>query len=145
MKKILFVIALISSCLIACKSTRNAAQTNAPADPAQLNGTWELNYITTSRVPFKDLYPDKKPTITFNVADTKINGNTGCNTFIGSFSVNGTTIDLSSPLALSRMACPGVGENVFVESLKKVNTYSIDRKILSLMEDGTETMRFERK
>lgn len=144
MKKFILMSFVLCGFLIACKSTKNMAS-NKPADPAKLNGTWELNYITSSRMPFKDLYPDKIPTITFNVSEGKINGNTGCNTFLGTFKVNGSSIDLSSPLALTRMACPGAGENVFVETLKKANTYNIEGKTLSLMENGTETMRFGKK
>jgi len=135
---------MICSLFIACKGTKNAASSGS-ADPGKLNGTWELNYITTSRTPFKDLYPDKTPSITFNVAEGKINGNTGCNTFIGTYTASSNMIDLSNPLALSRMACAGVGENVFVETLKKANTFSINGKTLSLMEGGTEIMRFEKK
>lgn len=144
MKKILVSILVLCSLFFACKSTKNVA-TPATADPASLNGTWELNYITASRVPFKDLYPDKTPTLVFNVANEKINGNTGCNSFIGVFKVNGNVIDFTSPLALTKMACPGVGETVFLDALKAVNSYNIDGKKLSFMSSGTETMRFEKK
>jgi heat shock protein HslJ len=145
MKKLFFLSVALISLLAACKTSKPATASDKPVDPAKLNGTWELNYITTSRMPFKDLYPDKKPTITFEAADKKVNGNTGCNTFIGVYAASGNTIDLTSPLALSRMACPGVGETVFLDALKKANTYSISGKTLSLQAEGTETMRFEKK
>lgn len=145
MKKLFVLTILLCSLFTACKSTKNAGTTTTTADPDKLSGTWELNFITTSRMPFKDLYPDKKPTITFNVTEGKINGNTGCNTFLGSLNMDGNKIDFTDPLALSRMACPGQGETVFLESLKKVNTYSIDGKTLSFKTDEVETMRFGKK
>lgn len=144
MKKLLVFSLFLCSLLMACKSTKTAGTTSA-ADPAKLNGTWELNYITTSRTPFKDLYPDKKPTLIFNVTQEKVNGNTGCNTFLGIFKVNGSVIDFTSPMALTKMACPGTGEQVFLDALKAINSYSINGKTLSFMSGGTETMRFEKK
>lgn len=145
MKNLLVLTVLLCSLFFACKSTKNAATPPTTADSAKLTGTWELNFITASRVAFNDLYPDKKPAITFNVTEGKINGNTGCNTFLGSLNVNSNKIDFTDPLALTRMACQGQGETVFLESLKKVDTYSIDGKKLSFMSGGTETMRFEKK
>lgn len=145
MKKLFLFTLLLCSLIIACKSTKKTATTTAKADATQLEGTWELHYITGSRVSFEGLYPHKKPSITFRVADGKISGNTGCNTFIGIFKVNGNIMDFTNPLALSRMTCPGTGETVFLESLKKVNTYNIEGKTLSFMSGGTETMRLEKK
>lgn len=147
MKNFLVFIIICGSLLSACKTTKTATTTTdtTSATPEKLQGTWELNYITTSRVPFKDLYPDKKPSITFNVAEGKINGNTGCNTFLGSLNVNANNLDFTDPLALSRMACPGAGETVFLDTLKAINSYSIDGKTLRLMTNGSETMRFEKK
>ena len=95
-----FVIALaLCSLGIACKSTKNPAAATAAttSDPSKLNGTWELNYIAGSSMDFKDLYPNKKPMITFQVAEGKVNGNTGCNTFIGSLNANGNKIDFTDP------------------------------------------------
>lgn len=141
-----FVIALVLCSLgIACKSTKNTAATTASSDPSKLNGTWELNYIAGSSMDFKDLYPNKKPMITFQVAEGKVNGNTGCNTFLGSLNVNGSKIDFTDPLALSRMACPGDGESTFLETLKKVNTYNVNGKTLNFIMGDVAVMRFEKK
>ena len=34
---------------------------------ASLDGTWELNYVAGPRIAFNGLYPNNKPTITFDL------------------------------------------------------------------------------
>ncbi len=110
-----------------------------------LNGTWELNYISGPRIAFDGLYPDKKPFITFDVANKKINGNTSCNNFNGPFKADGATIDFTSPLAMTRMFCQGEGEATFVKTLEKVTSWSIpEENTLNLIMGDIAVMRFSR-
>jgi len=124
-------------------SKKNAA--SAAADPAQLEGNWELNYITGPRIAFAGLYPSKKPVIRFEVNEKRVSGNTSCNSYSGKFTVYGNKIDLSGPLAVTKMFCGGQGEPTFLETLKKINGWSVEGNILTLMIGDIPGMKFTRK
>jgi len=111
----------------------------------KLNGTWVLNYISGPRIAFDGLYPNKKPEITFSVADSRVSGNTSCNSFSGPLSVDGNKIDFNQPMALTKMMCPGSGESVFLETIKKINTYSVNDSTLTMIMGDIAMMRFSKK
>ncbi len=116
-------------------------------DTSKLAGTWELNYITGSRIAFEGLYPNKKPTITFDLTKNWVNGNTSCNSFSGKLNVKGNNIDFKGPLAMTKMMClDGKGENVFIETLQKVTTYAISNdSTLNFIQNDIAVMRFVKK
>lgn len=120
---------------------------NATSSASQpLDGTWELDYISGPRIAFDGLYPDKKPTISFDAANQRITGSTSCNTFRGPVTIAGSTIRFSDAMALTRMACPGEGEQTFLNMLKKVNRYAVtDGSTLTFIMDDIVVMRFRRK
>lgn len=135
----------ISCCLFtACDSSKKT--TTSMNGSSKLNGTWELNYITGSRIAFDGLYPNKKPTITFDVAKNTLNGNTGCNSFNGPLKVDGNKISFTDPMAMTKMMCPGDGETVFLQTLQKVNSWSVsDGNTLNFIMGDIATMRFTKK
>lgn len=109
-----------------------------------LNGTWELDYISGARIAFEGLFPDKKPSITFNLPETKATGNGSCNNFNVSFTIDGNTIKFNEP-ASTRMACPGNGEASFFDTLKKVTKYSVNGNTLNMIMGDIAIMRFQKK
>ena len=108
-----------------------------------LVGTWELDYIANSAKPFNELYPDKKPTLVFDSSSNKVSGNAGCNTFNSSVTINGKNIKFG-PMATTRMACPGEGEPLFLQSIEKVNVQSVNGDQLTLIVGDIATMRFKK-
>jgi heat shock protein HslJ len=135
---------IISLMISSCGSTNK----NSAGKPAgsSLDGTWELNYISGPRIAFDGLYPNKKPTLTFDVANKKVSGNTSCNNFNGVLKLNGNNIDFNDNMALTKMMCEGSGENVFLETLKKVNTWSVSEgNTLNLIMGDIAIMRFSKK
>ena len=111
-----------------------------------LAGTWELNYITGPRIAFDGLYPEKKPVITFDVQEKKVNGNTSCNNFNGALNAEGNKISFTDPMAMTRMMCPGNGETTFLQTLYKVTGWYVSNDTtLNLMMGDIETMRFIKK
>jgi len=144
MKSIIFTAMLTSVLLAACNNAKKTSSLTTPADdPTALNGTWQLNYITGPRIAFDGLYPDKKPQITFDIAAKRVSGNTSCNSFSGVVTVDMGKIDLTAPMATTKMACAGEGEFVFLSTLKKINSWSItEGKTLNLIMGDIAMMRF---
>ncbi len=109
-----------------------------------LNGTWELNYISGSRIAFEGLYPGKKPRITFNLPDSKASGNSSCNDFSTTFRIDGNTIKFADPVS-TEMACEGNGEAAFFSTLKTISGYSVSGTTLNLIMGDIAVMRLEKK
>jgi len=112
-----------------------------------LEGTWELNYISGPRIAFDGLYPGKKPVIRFDVAGQRVSGNTSCNSFNGKLNAEGNKISFKDPMAMTKMMClNGNGEAVFLETLQKINSWSVtDGNTLNLIMGDIGMMRFVKK
>lgn len=144
MKKLILFSAIFCFIAISCANNKKLSGNNSAEE--SLNGTWELDYISGPRIAFNGLYPDKKPTLTFDTKNKKITGNTSCNSINGALILDGNKINFREPMAMTRMFCPGEGENVFVETLKKVNTYSISEgNTLTFIMGDIAIMRFKKK
>ncbi|NCD70217.1 META domain-containing protein [Mucilaginibacter agri] len=150
MKK-LILCSFIACVMFACSSAKKANPTAAVSDTTkvtdttQLAGSWELNYVAGSTA-VDSLYPTKKPVINFDMAAKRVSGNTGCNSFNGPLMVTGHKIDFTGPMALTKMFCTGQGETVFLDNLKKVNTWSVsDGNTLNFIMGDIAIMRFTKK
>lgn len=144
MKNILWSAILVVSFFCACESSK--VNKTAGASAADLNGTWELNYISGPRIAFEGLYPNRKPVITFNTTDTSFSGNTSCNNFRGRLISEGNNISFTNDVMLTKMFCEGQGESVFLETLKKINSFNIanDTTLTFIMGD-VAMMRFSKR
>ena len=143
MKKIVSILILTGLTFIACKSNQSAMKTSK-----SLEGNWELNYISGPRIAFNGLYPNKKPTISFDLKENKVSGNNGCNQYFGTLQTDGNKINFKdSKMGMSMMACQGNGDQVFMNTLEKIDSYSIseDGKILNFIMGDIAMMRFEKK
>lgn len=113
---------------------------------SQLNGSWELNYISGPRIAFNGLYPGKKPVINFDITQKRVSGNSSCNSFSGELVADDTTVNFTGPMMSTKMACPGEGEATFFEMLKKVNRYAVSSDTtLNFMMGDIAVMRFSKK
>ncbi len=117
----------------------------AMAEPA-LSGTWEATFVSGSSEEFEVLYPNKKPTLTFALDSKRVSGSSGCNTFNGPIMIKGNSIQFSTPMAMTRMFCPGEGETVFLKVLGAANSFSLqDPKTLEIKNNETLLIRFTQK
>ncbi|MCI4442217.1 MAG: copper resistance protein NlpE N-terminal domain-containing protein [Lentimicrobium sp.] len=142
MKKIILTLSISCLIFIACNSTQSAAKATT-----SLEGTWKLNYITGPRIAFEGLYPNKKPSIAFNLKENKVSGNNSCNQYFGQLNYEGNKISFKdAKMGMTMMACPGEGENVFMKTLEKIDSYSIsdDGKTLNFIMGDIAMMRFEK-
>lgn len=114
--------------------------------PSELNGVWKLNYITGKRIAFKGLYPDDIPTLAFKSDDpSNVGGNTSCNVFSSKMVITGSTINISAPHIMTMRACPGEGEQTFLNMLTEINKYTVSGDTLTLLKDDVAMMRFEKQ
>lgn len=140
MKKI-FILVAFSSILFSCKCKKIDAV-------SKLDGTWELNYITGPKITFDGLYPNKKPTISFNTKENQVSGNSSCNNYTGKLVIDGNKIDFTQPMAMTKMMClDGQGEQTYMSTLQKITSYDItdDGKTLNFISGDIAMMRFTKK
>src|SRR5690606_1454533 len=114
-----------------------------PNQNANVEGTWQLDYLGDPGENFEELYANKKPTITFNLTEKKISGNSSCNNYFSTFNTEGSTIRFGE-IGSTRMFCPGNGEAIFFENLKKVNAFSVQGDQLHFIMGDIAFMRFKR-
>jgi len=144
MIKNISIVVFLSMILVSCNIFK-CKKTDAVS---KLEGNWELNYITGPRITFDGLYPNKKPTINFNVKENRVSGNSSCNSFTGKLNVTGNKIDFTQPMVMTKMMCgDGQGEQVFMNTLEKITSYDItdDGKTLNFISGDVAMMRFTKK
>jgi heat shock protein HslJ len=132
---------------LAQKLDLNRQGTPAASASLPLEATWEANYVLGSSTPFAELYPNKKPALTFDLSEKRVSGSTGCNSFSGTVVLDGNKIQFPNQWAMTRMFCPGDGEGLFLKTLKSVNSYAIspDGTMLTLIGDDIAMMRLIKK
>ena len=141
MVKNALILIFLGVVLMSCKCTKTDSV-------SKLDGTWELNYISGPRIAFEGLYPNKKPTIVFDSKESRVSGNSSCNSYTGKLSVDGNKIDFTQPMVMTKMACmDGQGEQTYMSTLEKTTSYDItdDGKTLNLMSGDVAMMRFTKK
>lgn len=139
MKKIMMLTVFVCLIFTFCNTKKSVS------DTASLEGTWQLNYITGPKINFEALYPDKKPTISFDVQNSKVAGNNSCNQYFGALIVDGEKINFKdAKLGMTMMACEGDGDSLYMETLQKTETYTItdEGKTLNLLLGNVVMMRF---
>jgi heat shock protein HslJ len=139
MKKASLLILIICMCLTSCTTAKSTMTT------ASLEGSWQLNYITGPRIAFDGLYPNKKPTIAFDLKENKVTGNNSCNQYFGALMVDGATINFKdAKMGMTMMACQGNGDSVYMDTLNKIESYTItdDGKTLNFLIGNVVMMRF---
>ena len=158
MKKVIAISAIVAFIFASCNASKSTTPVATKVDDAsipvtsspsseedELGGTWELISIISETTPFKTLYPTVKPTIAFDARPKQISGNTGCNTFTGSYSLDGKIISFGNGMTMTKMACDGNGESVFVQRLTKTNKFFIkDQNTLMLLEGDVALLEFKK-
>jgi len=139
MRKLSLVVVFFYLTVTSCTTTKPVTNTHS------LEGTWELNYITGPRIAFDGLYPDKKPTIVFDLKENKIYGNNSCNQYFGALILDGSKINFKdAKMGMTMMACGGNGDSVYMDTLAKIESYTItdEGKTLNFLIGNVVMMRF---
>lgn len=133
------LLALILGFIMSCGN-----QKKIPSSDQLYDHTWQLEYFSGPRIAFEGLFPDKKPEIAFNKSISEVIGNSSCNGFSASYSLNGSAISFGDPGPTTMMYC-GEGEPQFLAMMKKINGYRFDAEgKLNLMIDEVSMMRFKK-
>lgn len=109
----------------------------APEVAPQIEGAWNVTGVNDGRRAL--LRTLRGTTLTLSFAKGTVSGSAGCNTFRGTYKVQGDRVAIGA-LSTTRKACPGDGvmkqEANFVASLEKAATWKIESGELQLL--GTE-------
>jgi heat shock protein HslJ len=111
-----------------------------------------INNIAWGVISFKgkglhtDDFPNGAPTIVFDMQDGKINGNDGCNSFMGLANYTKDYIK-PGPIASTKMACPNATiQSDFYEVLASEKiTYKLADGVLRLYVNDAEVMALREK
>jgi len=125
------------------QSKENSRDPAAGLTDKDLNGTWQLKTFNRQNVDTEidSIYRDKKPVIIFDTENNRISGNTSCNSFSGQCKVSGNHLDISDEIIMTKMACEGLGEAVFIEALKSIDGYMwLDSKSVWLLSGRNQVM-----
>lgn len=130
---------ILAILLAACSGSANPVPPSGEA--ALADTTWKL-FAIDKRKPVEA--PNE---ITLTFSDGQVSGNSGCNSFGGSYSVNGDKIQFSQ-LASTMMACmepEGImeQEQVILQYLNQVQTYRFEDGKLVLVVSDQETLTYE--
>ena len=136
MKKILFAAAAALVALTACDGAKKAVA---------LEGTqWKLEQM--EGIPAEAITREADFfTLTFNAADTMVNGRTNCNRFFGRYALNGNELEFDN-MGMTRMACPdGADEAAFTAAIESTTHYEMDGPMLLLLSNGDLIAVFQAK
>jgi heat shock protein HslJ len=138
-----YVLLFVSVLALSFNSCTTMKDTTKTAD--LYDTTWELEYISGPRIAFEGLFPDKKPFIKFNKETNEVAGNAGCNGFMAPYTLKGKSIDFGDQGPTTMMYCEGGGEQTFLQTIQKIDSYSIDKEgKLNLLIKDIPMMRFKK-
>ncbi len=137
-KPFIIVLFIFSSVFFSCISHQTP-----PAPSYPFFGTrWQL--VELNQEPITPWGSIKIPFVEFSKADHKITGNTGCNSFFGSFRSTDAPFDFG-PLGMTRMACQGWTDNEinFLNVLEHATAYEIVQNMLLIRKDDKISARLK--
>lgn len=135
-----FSFLICSLLLLTISSCGHSKKTANATASTPVGKTWIVNSFDAT-----DISPDSRalPTMHFEEAG-KLSGNTGCNTYNGSYSINSGNLQLD-PGMMTKMFCEGGVENKFIQAMKKTNRYEIKGDKLLLFDGSTLVMQLTGK
>ncbi len=105
---------------------------------SQLGGKeWNVTSIMGKTLTADDL-TNGTPSLNFS-DNGKLFGSTGCNTFAGSYKLNGTSLSLE-PGSMTKMFCPESTEQDFLNAIKQVTNVKMEGSTLNLLNGANTVM-----
>jgi len=130
--------------VIRCDRSPAGASPGAADTSPLANTSWKLESFGDPSAPTAAL-AESQITLMFDGAKQAISGNSGCNSYGGSYQVDGAKLTLSE-IVSTLMACASqrraCQEAQFQGALRSVSQYTIDGERLELTYDGAKVLRF---
>lgn len=127
--------------LMACSASRKATKQDN-----NLDGRWTLaSFMPSEKKTLAEVFGDRAVELQFNKSTNGVAGTTGCNRFAGTYTADTANLTFSQNLALTKMACPGYDEQVFLNALNRVNRYRLVESQLELLQNDDILMIFAKK
>ncbi|RRJ93382.1 META domain-containing protein [Flavobacterium macacae] len=104
--------------------------------------SWELAEINGKAINKPDYA--KIPELKFDPSESRVSGNSGCNSISGTFKVEEDKITFG-PLAQTKMACEGSGENQFTTAFNTVQKFKLGNKLYFYDGSGNKVLCFTKK
>lgn len=148
MKKLIstsLFILLLTFTIQSCNSANNESLSKIENKEiaSQLKGTWILSSIDGTIAT--NVFKGSIPTINFDLANHKVNGDSGCNQYNGGFVLIGN-IFTPTPMVSTLMACPEANqEGKYIELLGKKSTLVFNNKNLEFVQNGKTVLVFSPK
>jgi len=149
MKKSIFIHAWAAA-TVACNNSgrqqEEAAEETTQADtieaivvpPDIFDKEWKLTGLNGQAVVLDTSF-NAEPYLLFDKANNRVTGNAGCNGFGANLELIGDTGVVISDIAATEMACPNLEiEQQFIEVLRKVTSYHIEDRTLTLTGENNE-------
>ncbi|MGF1638714.1 MAG: META domain-containing protein, partial [Cyclobacteriaceae bacterium] len=95
-----------------------------------LHNSWVLTHLN-GIAPKSNEISREKPRLEINLIDKRVYGHSGCNNFNGPLVLSGNKIDFKSPMAMTKMACPGDLETRFIKALQETDNYILNQDTLT--------------
>jgi heat shock protein HslJ len=141
MNKSILLISLLALTAVSCVTVKQAnaesPTTAAPvSDDAIAEKYWKL--VELNGKPVIAGSTGKEPYMILKKEKNSINGNDGCNSFMGSYTLKQGGGIKFGQMASTLMACVGDNsiETAFLKVLSTANSYSIDKDILQLKQSN---------
>lgn len=138
MKRILMLIMACGMMLMGCGGSQKSVSVN------DLAGEWEI-----VKVNGKLISAEETPFLGFNVAESQLYGNAGCNSLMGILETSTDKSDALSFGALGstkRMCADMETEDVILQALGNVKAFALENGVLTLKnEKGTELVELKKR
>ena len=107
-----------------------------------VNGKWKLIKINGQK-PDEGHYMTGIPDLEIMEADKKFTSNSGCNRTNGGVQIAGDQMSFSKFFS-TKNTCPGTGESEYVNALRSVDSYKLEKGVLILNAAGKTVLKFNR-
>ncbi|RYZ78344.1 MAG: META domain-containing protein [Proteobacteria bacterium] len=137
-KQLLFAITIAAASLAACHTSKQSASTTASV----FGKTWKLVELNGARVQ-PGAQSAREPSMMLHDSDKRVSGSGGCNSYFGSYELQGDTGITFSKIGSTKMACASdvmqLERNLF-DAFESVNGFRLVNDTLFLTKDNRSSL-----
>ena len=131
MKNLLYLLSFVALLSSACKTTPKPASNTSNSDTMFTGTHWVLKELNGQKITLEG----RVPFIKFDGAESRVSGNSGCNSFFGKFKTDGFNLEIGETGA-TKVACFEDNrmeiETQFFAVFQQVDSYTIHGNTLIL-------------